>query len=228
MQRALVVGLIFSLIFAVPACGGKEDGGGGASATGATSPEALLDKMEGLMTSKDADFVDFVSIMHPDDQPPMAISMSLMPMMFIGFATMMGEGEEKAKAEAALKDLEAMFAKHGLDKAQAEALQKDPENADLSTEEKKKKLNELAKGIDHMALLREAMAIMDRLEGEKTTEVKFDAAAFKRARDSLKVDGDRATMLDPEGGPNDVVMLKASDGFWYVSATESKLFDKGM
>ena len=104
---ALLLSLTLGLTLGLGACGDKGGGGtkggtngvtdggtdsgtdsgngpattaGTKGASGAKTPEALLDKMEAMAKTEEFSLPDMVMLIHPDEQPAMAFMMSVLPL----------------------------------------------------------------------------------------------------------------------------------------------------
>jgi hypothetical protein len=207
--------------------------------SGAKTPQAFLDKMEALSKSDTPSPVDIIALMHPDEQPAMAFVFSVIPLMLAPMMAAFADEETKAKLEPLMAGVETTLEKYGLQDAM-QKLQGSEMPEDASDEDKLAMFNGMMKGVDHMALLRDSWTILEKLseakpgDGESEGPMEgftssLDAEKLQMARDTLKIDGDTATFQGPskageEGDePQTMVLVKAADGNWYLSALKSKM-----
>lgn len=230
--------LLIVCCFALAACGDDKDstetgeGGGTASTSGdakpagATTPEAFIDQMEAFALSEKPDIAQLVAFVHPDERGAIAFFMSVIPLMFSGMAAAMAREEKKAELEAIVKEGEALLQKFGLDEESMKAKLGDANPMqDPSSAETIRALSKAMEGVDHVALVREAWQLLDRMGQDKgKVTSSFDPKKFAAVRKSLKqVSPTRAVADDGEG--QELVLMKASDGLWYLKFVESGLLD---
>ena len=233
MRRILVLGLMITLAMGLFACGdGVEKGAGGGAGTtasGAKTPQELLDKIEAFAESDEFPLVELVQVVHPDQQKAAAFVFSVLPMIFKMLFAAFGakDGKADAAVEESIKEMTAVLEKHGLKDAQS-AMQEMKQEGELTDEQKLAKMNEIMKDVDHIALLRDSWKFLDEMMKENGGESKstsmFDKEAWVKARATLKVEGDTATIEHPDGDEGTMRLVKASDGFWYIDGSKSGLF----
>lgn len=198
---------------------------------GAESPEQVVERMKAAGEAED--FAAMAALIAPEDRAVVSLTMIMMAGMVMAFAQMgsemvegMAEGmseEDKAAAEeerkAAMEEIagmesrfEAVLEKHGLQDAMEQDL-----GADADPQE-------VFRGVDQVALIRDLTTILDELPGEEESGPAGPMEAPVGDLEDLKVDGDTATgMLDGEK----VEFVKV-DGRWYVSLGLKEKLQDGM
>lgn len=223
--------LLIVCCFALAACGDDKDStdkSGGSKSGGAKTPEALIDQLEAFVKAEDPDIAQLVAFVHPDERGGIAFVMSVMPLVFSGMAAaMIPDEEKKAEMEAIVKEGEQLLEKFGLDEERMKAKLGDVNSMqNPSSPEAIRALSKATEGIDHIALVREAWALLDRMgtdKGKVTSD--FDEEKLAAIRTSLKEVSSTRAEADAGDGKK-MVLLKADDGLWYLSFVESGLLDQ--
>lgn len=221
--------LLIVCCFALAACGDDKDPteSGSAGGKGAASPEAFIDQLEGFAKAEDPDIAQLIAFVHPEERGAIAFFMSVVPLMFSGMAAAMAPDEKKAEMEAIVKEGEQLLEKFGLDEESMKAKLGDVNPMqDPSSPEALRALGKATEGIDHIALVREAWALLDRMGTDKgKVTSSFDEEKLAAVRTSLKQVSPTRAEADAGDGKK-MVLLKADDGLWYISFVESGLLDQ--
>ena len=151
------------------------------------------------LDAKTGEFVpaDLLELIHPDEQPAFAFAMSVMPLAMAPLMIAFAPEEKQAEMKPVLKEVEALLKKYGFEDEAAKAGEEQEEKKEVSPEERLAELNALMKGKDHIALVRESWAILDKLGAKESSSSDYNPEEFEQARKSLKVEGDRATLKVP-------------------------------
>ncbi len=232
-MKYLIV-LCFSLFAIAPLGGcGKSAPPASLAESGARTPQGLLDKLAAIAASEaSSNLIALLPLFHPDERPALALVVIVIPLAFapviVGLA-----GKKQVELEPLLKEAEQTLARHGLEDA-VESLKKMDIKVDSPVAERLAALSSVMKDVDYMAVARESFAILEKLVAVLPEASGLSSGGFgpitpdtiAKARASLKVDGNTAVVdaIAEDGKP--VVMVKAADGYWYVSAVKSKMFDK--
>lgn len=199
---------------------------------GADSPQAVVERLRNASEKKD--FGEMIACLSPDDRAEMAVMMLAGAGMMAAFAgmggdmasgmgeAMMGEDAtpqqkaemEKSKKEMAAKakklqdDYEALLKKHKL----ADKFNDGPPPGEPGPDSAKK----LLKGVDDVALLKDTMAFMEKLDDGKGKMEKKDEKIFKDIPPvtDYKIQGDTATA---KAGDKTIGFVKVG-GRWYARA----------
>jgi hypothetical protein len=200
------------LLLATLLCSMTVGCGGG----GHDSPEAAFDAWKAAGASKDWNGV--CKCMTADSRDAMASSMVITGTMAKMFATMAPDGEKGEEAKAALKAIDEVFKKHGIDEDAMKKMQekrggKKPDGP----EEALAMLKELAAPIkDKPAFIGEMFAELDKLNDDASLGLPFENATLK----DLEVDGDTAmaTIVKNTDGveKSNAIAFKKVDGGWLI------------
>ncbi|MDJ0974529.1 MAG: hypothetical protein QNJ98_08735 [Planctomycetota bacterium] len=226
MLSSHAIALLCVFALALAGCGDKAPGGGGGGggeASGAESPEALVEKARGYAEKED--FAGIVNLMVPDERPLMSFGMMMfakMAPMFVGGMGALGEGlggedakkeidEKMAGFEKAMKDV---LDKYGLgdvdmDKPPPAAMGNDPKAL-------AKWMNDQAPDLDHGAFVAEMIEAFSSLGEETAGKATGNFKDLGGELKDLKIDGDTATGTIGE----DSMTFKKVDGRWYFSVAD--------
>ncbi len=190
----------------------------GCGSGGHNSPQAAFDAMKTAGEKKD--WKGLSECLTPDSRDAMAGSMVIAGSMMKAMSAFaaMAPAEDAEKMKTALKNIDEILKKHGIDEEAMEKMQKKTEGKKPDDpKEVLALLKEIAAPIkDKPAFIGDMMKALDEMSDDDSSGMSFDNATLK----DVKVDGDTATATivkkTDDGEESDPIAFRKVDGGWLV------------